>query len=315
MKYTVLSGGVGGSRFAEGVALAAGQKSLTVISNTGDDTEFYGLYVSPDVDIVLYTLAGIINGETGWGIQQDSFTVLSQLEALGEDIWFHVGEKDLAVHMLRTKLMKEGMAYHQVIAELAERLHVSAKVIPMSDSRVETRILSGGISYPFQEYMVKNRCEMPVEEIQLKGIEKAVPTPGVLEAIYEADAVLLAPSNPFVSIGTILALPGVRQALQKTKAKVAAVSPIIEGRTVKGPAARMLADLGKEVSCAGVLKLYRDFLDLYIVDEKDRGMEKELQKYGIPCLFTDTIMKDSRTKMQLARTVLEGCGNVKKYHM
>jgi len=301
----VLSGGVGGARFLEGLIQIALQENIVVIGNTGDDEEFYGLHVSPDLDIVLYTLAGVVNATQGWGFADETYHTMEQLTKLGNDGWFQLGDKDLATHIQRTNLLKQGKTLSEVTKELCKQFGLDIKLIPMTDQKVRTKIKTPKSLLSFQEYFVKNRTQDEVLDIMYEGIEKAKPAPEVLETLLNARAILLAPSNPLVSIGTILAIPGIRNALKKTKAKITAVSPIIQGATVKGPANRMMKSMGMEPSALGVAKAYQDFLDVMIIDEQDKELQKIIEKLGMKVITTDTIMKDKKTKVALAKTTLD----------
>lgn len=251
MATVVFSGGVGGSRFLSGLCRVMDQKDITVISNVGDDTEFYGLYVCPDIDIVLYTLAGRINPKTGWGLEGDTFQVLDALKKLGHPCWFNLGDQDLATHLHRTMRLKEGWPLSKVTAELARLNGLELTVLPSTDQRVETRFDTPMGDMPFQEYMVKHRWQVDIEKIRFVGAETASPAPGVPEALESAERIILAPSNPYISIGAILAVPGIREALEKAKCPVIAVSPIVGGKAIKGPAARLLEQFGQPVSPVG----------------------------------------------------------------
>src|SRR5579863_7539597 len=246
----VLTGGTGGAKFVEGLRHVVAPEELTFIVNTGDDLEWWGLYVSPDVDSIIYALAGMLSKERGWGVKGDTFFCLETMKALDEPIWFHVGDRDLAVHLLRSKLLAEGKTLTAVAADIAAKLGVRARVLPMSNSRVETP--SGELS--FQEYFVQRWYQDPVKSVRFAGATEAEPAPGVLEAIMRASSIVLAPSNPISSIGPILAVPGIREALIHTHASVAAISPIIKGKAVSGPAGIMMAAQGLPVSIAGVAK-------------------------------------------------------------
>ncbi len=300
----VFSGGVGGSRFLEGLIQVVPQEDIVVVGNTGDDEEFYGLHVSPDLDIVLYTLAGVVNTKQGWGFRHETFHVMQQLTKLGNDAWFRLGDNDLATHMYRTQLLQQGKTLTQVTDSLRKIFGLQIKLIPMSDQTVRTLIKTSHGIIPFQEYFVKNRSLAIVQDVIYKNAETSRPAPGILKAIEQAQMIILAPSNPLVSIGTILAIPGILEALQKTKAPVAAISPIINGLAVKGPVISMMNSMGMEASAAGIAKAYQNFLDLMIIDKQDEDLQKEITKLGIKSIVTNTIMKDKIAKKKLAQTVL-----------
>ncbi len=260
--YTVFAGGVGASRFLQGLAAVVPEIDITVISNTGDDVEMFGLHVSPDTDIVIYALAGAVNQETGWGLQGDTFAVVDALQRFGYERWFNLGDRDLATAIHRTRLLREGRPMHEVVAELARAWGLGVTILPMSNDPIETRITGPDGELPFQEYMVRLRTEVDVHSVTFAGADSAAPAPGVLDAISEARAVILAPSNPFVSIGPILAVPGVRSALEATRATRVAISPIIAGQVVKGPAAKMLQTRVWSILAAGPLTTWPAMIGL-----------------------------------------------------
>jgi len=302
--YTVFAGGVGASRFLQGLAAVVPESDITVISNTGDDVEMFGLHVSPDTDIVIYALAGAVNPETGWGLQGDTFAVVDALQRFGYERWFNLGDRDLATAIHRTRLLREGRPMHEVVAELAGAWGLGLTILPMSNDPIETRITGPDGDLPFQEYMVRLRTEVDVHSITFAGAATAAPTPGVIDAITDARAVILAPSNPFVSIGPILAVPGVRDALESTRATRVAISPIIAGQVVKGPAAKMLQTLGHEVSAVGVAEIYRGLVDVMLIDELDRALAPRIEALGMRCAVADTMMTSPERKAEVAEAVL-----------
>jgi LPPG:FO 2-phospho-L-lactate transferase len=300
--YVVLAGGVGGSRFVRGLIAAVPPQDVTVIVNTGDDIERYGLHISPDIDINLYTLSGRLDEARGWGREQETWHSQDLLKRdFGVDAWFNLGDRDLAAHLYRTGRMREGASLSQVTAEMARSLGVQCRVLPMTDDPLETYLATDQGVMHFQEYLIRRRCEPRVEAVQLRGLEGAQPAPGVLEAIRSARAILIPPSNPVVSVGPILALPGVREAIAAGPAPVVAVSPIIGGRTVKGPADRMLRDLGLEPSARGVAAWYGDLLDGFLIDHEDAGLDLP----GTPLCITDTWMTTPEKRLALAHMVVE----------
>ncbi|MBK6663321.1 MAG: 2-phospho-L-lactate transferase [Thermoflexaceae bacterium] len=301
---TVFAGGVGASRFLQGLVQAVDPADVTVISNTGDDVEMFGLHVSPDTDIVLYALAGAVNPETGWGLAGDTFAVVDQLQRFGYERWFNLGDRDLAMAIHRTRLLHAGIPMHEVVAGLARAWGVGCQVIPMANEPIRTKVYGPDGEIDFQEYMVRMRTEVEVRSIAFAGADTARPAPGVVEAIRDAEAVILAPSNPFVSIGPILAVPGVRDALASTAAVRAAISPIIAGQVVKGPAAKMLQSLGHEVSAVGVAAVYRGLIDLMVIDEQDRALAPRVEALGMRCHVTDTMMTSAERKAELAAEVV-----------
>jgi LPPG:FO 2-phospho-L-lactate transferase len=305
MKVTVLAGGVGAARFLEGVVQVVPPADVTVVSNVGDDEEFFGLRVSPDIDIVIYTLAGAVDAEKGWGLRDESFEALGALQRFGYETWFNLGDRDMATCAHRTMLLRGGATLSEATASIAAAFGLAARILPVSDDRIRTLVEVGGGTISFQEYFVKRRTEDEVSAIRFDGINDAAPAPGVIEAIRDADIVAIAPSNPVVSIGPVLAVRGVREALRETRARVVGVSPIIGGRTIKGPADRMMASLGMEPTAAGVARAYADFLDVLVIDEEDSALAAEVEAAGVRAVVTQTIMHGPPEKRALAATALE----------
>ncbi len=281
---------------------------VTIVSNVGDDAEFFGLYVSPDIDAVLYHLSGLADEERGFGLTGDTYAVLEALPRYGYDTWFKLGDRDLATCIARTHLLRRGKTLTEATAELADALVVPATILPVTNDRLRTMIRTDDEVLEFQEYFVKRRTEGHAREIIFDGVDEAAPSPGVIEAIREADGVIITPSNPLVSIGPPLAVAGVREALRETEARVAAVSPIVGGRALKGPADRMLRDQGLESSAVSIARLYEDFLDVLVIDEADEALAPEIEALGVDVVVTDTIMKSMAKKSALARTVLAALG-------
>ena len=304
----VLAGGVGAARFLQGVVQVVPQEELTVIANTGDDREFYGLHVSPDVDIVMYTLAGLVNESQGWGIRGDTYHTMQQLTSYGHEDWFQLGDRDLATHIHRTLLLRQGKTLSEVTDDLRQRLGLKLRILPMSDQSVQTHVQTPAGLLHFEEYFVKRQCSDPVQDVTFVGAEVAKPAPGVLDAIKEAEAILIAPSNPIVSIGSILSVPGIHDTLHEASGMVVAVSPIVGGAPIKGPADKLMSGLHMEVSAVGVARYYRDFLDVMVIDEQDAPLLEAIEDLGIPALATNTIMRDADAKRALAQTVLEAAG-------
>ncbi len=302
---TVLAGGVGAAKFLRGLVDVVDPATVTVIGNTADDEEFLGLHVSPDLDTVVYTLADIVDPETGWGIAGDTYTALEQAERLGEETWFRLGDKDIATHLLRTRLLHSGQTLSQATGAIAAKFGVGCKLLPMTDDRVRTVVTTAGGEISFQEYFVHRRQQDEVRAIRFDGIDRARPAPGVIDSITQASAVIIAPSNPLVSIGPILAVPDIRQALADTPATVAAISPIIGGRALKGPADKMLASLGHEASATGVARLYAGFLDLLVLDNEDAALADQVETLGVRACVTDTIMRDAASRRALAEATLK----------
>ncbi len=305
---TVLTGGTGGAKFVDGLRQVVAPEELTLIVNTGDDLLWWGLYVSPDIDSITYVLSGMLSKERGWGVKGDTFFCLQHMGQLGQPIWFHAGDRDLAVHILRSKLLAEGRTLSEVTAEIADKLGVKARILPMSNSRVETRVLTPMGELSFEEYFVQRWYQDPVESVRFAGAADAEPAPGVVDAIMNAELVLLAPSNPVTSIGPILAVSGIREALHQTKGRIAAISPIVAGEAVAGPAGILMAAQGLPVSVAGVAQAYHDFLDMLIIDVRDAEAADELRTSGLRVQVAKTVMRTSEDKATLAADVLAAVG-------
>ncbi len=302
---TALAGGVGAAKFLTGLSMLVPPQDLSVIINTGDDIDLYGLHISPDVDIVAYTLAGIVDEAKGWGIRDDTFHCLSMLKSYGLEAWFNLGDKDLATHIHRSDLLSHGFSLSQVTDEFAGKLGLKTKLYPMTNQRVSTKIKTPQGWIHFEDYFVRNQSK-EVLGVQFEGAEQAKPAPGVLNAILNAQLIVVCPSNPIVSIGTILSIDGVREALRQTRAKVVAVSPIVAGAPIKGPADKLLHGLGLKVSAFGVAELYADFVDVFVIDRLDASEKERIERLGIKVKVTNTIMKSLTDKVNLAKVVLEG---------
>ncbi len=301
----VLTGGTGGAKFVQGLKQVAPARDLTFLVNTGDDLRWWGLHVSPDVDSITYALAGLLSRERGWGVEGDTFEALEAMQRLGAPAWFQIGDRDLALHKSRTEMLAAGKPLSQATAEIAQAMGIESRILPMTDDRVETRIQTPGGELSFQEYFVRERYRVAVEGVFFAGAEQARPAPGVVEAIAAAEVILLAPSNPVTSIGPILAVPGIREALKQTAARVAAVSPIVGGAAVSGPAGELMKTQGLAVSAQGVAQAYADFLDVLIVDERDTAEKPALEKLGVELRTARTVMKSDVDKAELAWTALE----------
>jgi LPPG:FO 2-phospho-L-lactate transferase len=302
---TVLTGGTGGAKFVDGLRQIVAPEDLTIIVNTGDDLMWWGLYVSPDIDSILYMLAGRLSQERGWGVKGDTFFCLNTMGQMGQPTWFNTGDRDLAMHILRSKMLSDGKTLTEVTSEIAATLGIKTRVLPMSDSRVETRVLTPIGELSFEEYFVQRWYQDPVESVRFAGASDAEPAPGVIEAIRSADVLLLAPSNPVTSIAPILAVPGIREALRESRARIAAVSPIVRGAAVSGPAGILLGAQGFEVSIGGIAHFYQDFLDLLIVDSQDEMAAAALEKAGLRVVCTPTIMRKNADRVALARSVVD----------
>ena len=308
-----LAGGVGAARFLRGLVRAMPAEEVVVVGNTGDDEVFHGLHVSPDLDTVTYTLAGAV-GAAGWGLADDTFRTLEAYTRYGEPTWFRLGDADLATHLYRTSRLREGATLTEVTAEIALAWDVKAKLLPMTDDRVATVIdvvasdLGTPVTMAMQEWFVRERAQPPVAEVRFEGADGAKPGPAVLDALGEADAVLLCPSNPVISIGPILALPGVRDVLRARRSRVVGVSPIIRGATVKGPADRLMAAAGIEVSCAGVASIYADICATLLVDESDADRVPDVERHDVRAAVAPILMRDADGAAALARRALDLVG-------
>ena len=304
MKVAALAGGVGGSKLLVGLQRALPDGALTAIVNTADDAEIYDVHVSPDIDIVTYWLAGVADFERGWGIAGDTFRVIDALGGLGVETWFRLGDRDLATCMYRTSLMRQGTTLSNVTEEIRKSFGVPTRILPMTDDPVATRVQTrDGRTLEFQEYFVKERCEPDVAGTRLAGIADAKPAPGVIETLRDADVICLCPSNPVVSIGPILSLPEVREVLREHPL-VVAVSPIVQGAPLKGPADRLLAASGTDVSAAGVAGLYADFCDVFVIDSADRDDKALVEQQILRVEVRDTIMSSHEVSERLATDLL-----------
>jgi LPPG:FO 2-phospho-L-lactate transferase len=300
----VLCGGVGAARFLSGLVEVIPARRITAIINTGDDEELYGLHVSPDIDIVTYTLGGLVDEARGWGLNGDSFNCVDFLARYGHPTWFRLGDRDLATCLFRTMLLSGGYPLSTITDRIRRSLGVEVGLLPMSDQRVRTKVLTAHGPLAFQEYFVHRGQQDEVTGVQFEGIDEARPAPGVLEALSEAEVIVVAPSNPFVSIGPILAVPGLRACLLERRQRVAAISPIIGGEAVKGPAARMLASMGSEVSAWGVAALYRDLVSTFILDSVDEALAPRIAELGMRPLPVRTLMQNRADRRDLAEQTL-----------
>ncbi len=301
----VLAGGVGGAKMAQGLQAALPPGDLTVVVNTADDFQLYGLCISPDLDTVMYTLAGIADPVNGWGVAGDTRNTLDAIARYGEEPWFLLGDQDFATHILRTTRLRAGRPLSAVTTELSRALGIRSRIVPMTDDRVATLVDTPQGTLEFQDYFVGRRQSDDVLGVSFAGIERATAHPDALAAIREAEAVVIAPSNPIVSVAPILETPGMREALDETPAPIVAVSPIVGGRALKGPAAQMLATLGHEVSPLGVARLYAEVIDGLVVDEIDRELAPAIELTGPRVLVTATVMGDEVDRRRLAAEVLD----------
>jgi LPPG:FO 2-phospho-L-lactate transferase len=301
-----LAGGVGAARFLRGLVRVLPPTEITAIVNVGDDTELHGLHISPDLDTVLYTLAGAINAETGWGLTGETWTVMEALEKLGGLTWFRLGDKDLATHFFRTQRLAEGETLSQVTTELTRSWGVDVHLVPVSDDPVRTRLqLVDGPEIAFQEYFVRLHHDVAVSGVRFDRAESARPAPGVIDAIAAASSIVVCPSNPVVSIGPILAVPGVRDVLAARREQIVAISPIVAGAALKGPADRLLTELGFESSAVGVARWYASWVGTLVIDEADAALASAVESEGVRCIVAPTIMSTVERAASLAQTVLD----------
>ncbi len=302
----VLCGGVGAARLLAGVVRAVDGAQVTAIVNTGDDVMLHGLHVSPDLDTVTYTLAGAVNTETGWGLQGETWQAMAMVRRYGGIDWFNLGDRDLGTHLYRTHRLRQGASLTEVTAEIAAAWELTLTVLPVTDDPLQTRVTvadEGEIG--FQDYFVRRHHDVAVSAVRFVGAETARPAPGVIEAIEQAGVVLIAPSNPIVSIGPLLAVPGVREALLQRRSDTIAISGIVAGKALKGPADRLLVELGHEASVTGVARLYADLASTLVIDDADRDSCAQVEASGMHCLVADTIMRDPEVAAQLTRSILD----------
>ncbi len=303
---TALAGGVGAARFLRGLVRVVEPGEITAVVNTGDDTELHGLHISPDLDTVTYTLAGLNDDERGWGLAGESWKVMDSLDRLGGQTWFRLGDHDLATHLYRTQRLSEGATLSQVTSEITESLAVAVGLVPMSDDAVRTRLtLLDGPEVSFQEYFVGHRHDVAVTAVRFVGAEKALAAPGVLDAVARAEVVVVCPSNPIVSIGPVLAVPGIADALRARRDRVVAVSPIIAGAALKGPADRLMSELGHEPTVVGVARLYGDFVGTLVIDDADAALAGDVEACGVRCVVAPTVMHTPEHAAALAALLLD----------
>lgn len=305
MLITALAGGVGAAKFLRGLVRSVPPAEVTIIGNIGDDAVFHGLHVSPDLDIVTYTLAGIVDEAKGWGIAGDTRRGLDQMGRLGVDTWFWLGDSDLGTHIARTLWLREGQSLSEVTERIRVGLGVASRILPVSNDPVRTRfVTTGGATLEFQDYFVRHHHEEAIASISFEGAERARPAPGVLEAIAAAERVIVCPSNPVVSIGPILSVPGVRQALASVRDRVIGISPIVQGAALRGPADRLLPVVGAEPSASGVAGLYRDCCGTFVVDRRDPGEAGRVEALGMRAVVLETVMTDAGISAALAKEIV-----------
>jgi LPPG:FO 2-phospho-L-lactate transferase len=305
MKVVALAGGTGAAKLVRGLCGLVPRPRLTVVVNTGDDAEIWGLHVSPDLDTICYALGGLLDESRGWGIRDESFRTREAMARFGEPTWFNLGDRDLATHLHRTRLLRGGVTLTEVTRSVARSLGVSETVLPMSDQAVRTRLQAAGGWLDFQEYFVREGARVAVRAVEYVGAAAAEPAPGVLAAIRDADVVVVCPSNPVTSIAPILAVPGIADGLKRTAAAVVAVSPIVGGDAVSGPAGRLMADCGRAVSATGVAEMYSDWLDALVLEETDRGQADAIRGLGVLPVPARTLMRSRDDEVALARLALQ----------
>ncbi len=299
-----LAGGVGAARFLSGLTRVLAPERIFIIGNTADDAELHGLHISPDLDTVTYTLAGLADPKRGWGVRGESFRCLESLGRLGADAWFQLGDRDLATHLYRTQRLRQGATLTDITAEITTALGVRSRIVPMSDDRVRTRIGTPTGELEFQTYFVKRRARDRVLNVRLEGASEATPARGVLEAIAGAAGIIVCPSNPFISIGPILAVRGVREALRSKRDRVVAITPIVGGRALKGPAAHMMKSMRLRPAAVEIARLYADFASIFVLDEVDRNQTAQVEQLGMRPVVTNTIMRGLRERKALARVAV-----------
>lgn len=303
---TALGGGVGAAKFLKGLSAVIPHSELNIIVNTGDDIDIYGFRVSPDIDTVLYRLSGFVDSRKGWGIENDTYSCLEFLSKMGYETWFRLGDRDIAVQIFKQRLRANGLSESEITKTIAEKLGIgNYSVIPMTEKPVETWIKTEQGDIHFQEYYIKHSMAPQVEDIFFKGIADAKPSAGIVEAIENSELIIICPSNPVISIGPIIKINDIRQALVETKAKVVSVSPLVSGRPLKGPADRLMKALGMEVSSTQIAKIYDDFLDLMVIDHRDCQEKQKIETLGVDVLVTDTVMSNDAKSEQLSRTILD----------
>ena len=302
----VLAGGVGAARLLNGLKDVLPAEEITAIVNTGDDVIMHGLYICPDLDTVTYTLAGVNNTETGWGLKGETWLAMESLKKLGGETWFNLGDRDLATHLYRTGRLSEGAGLKEVTAEITSSMGIGVNLLPMTEDRVETMVtlLESENEVSFQEYFVKYRHDVAISSVRFNGSKEAKATPGVIDVINKAEIVIIAPSNPLVSIAPIFSVPEISKAIKARKKDTVAVSPIVAGAAIKGPADRLLNELGHEASVEGVAKYYQDWISALVIDNADFERAKGIESLGINCVVTETVMADSQIAASLGSTLL-----------
>ena len=304
MKIALLTGGVGGSKLGVGLYRAMDPADLTIVANTGDDVVMHGLHVSPDPDIIMYTLAGLVNPETGWGFKGETFRVAEGLARYGRPTWFQLGDGDLATHIHRTAMLRDGATLAEAIVSIRTALGVKCAILPMTNALVPTMLETGEGRMHLQEYFVRRKCEPRLRGLEFVGVDRAEPAPGVIESLRAADAIIIAPSNPLISIGPILAVPAIRETLRELRERVTAVCPLVGGKSLKGPSDKMMLELGYDVSALGVARLYADICSPFVIDESDADQRSAIEGLGMKAIVLPTVMRTTEDKENLARAIL-----------
>ena len=305
MKALALSGGVGGAKLCFGLAEVLKPDELRIVVNNGDDEEFHGFYVCPDLDTVMYTLAGLSNQHTGWGIKNETFAALGALGRLGQETWFGLGDQDLATHIVRTRMLGQGRSLSEVTDYICRRLGIEHSIAPMTDDLLRTTVITEELgALPFQTYFVKHRCEPRVAALEFEGADCAEVSRGFSESLDSCDTLIFCPSNPYLSVAPILSMRGVRERIESFEGHRLAISPIVGGQALKGPAAKLLSELGEDVSCVGVARQYTGLCDTFVIDELDRDLADDVRALGMEVLILNTIMNNNRDKVELARNLL-----------
>jgi LPPG:FO 2-phospho-L-lactate transferase len=305
MRITVLCGGLGGSRLVDSLARAAGPDAVTAVGNVGDDVEILGLHVSPDLDTILYTLAGLLDEARGWGVRDETYGALGLVGELGAETWFTLGDRDLGLHLVRTQLLDEGLPLSAVTARLASALGVSVTLLPATDDRLRTIVATPAGELPFQDWFVRRGHRDPVLGVRFEGAAEARPAPGVLEAVGDADLVFLAPSNPFVSLDPVLTVPGIAEALGRREGPVVAVSPIVGGKALRGPLAEMLAAQGHDPTALGVARLLAPHADAFVLDRDDADLADPVAELGLRPVVAPVVMVEPSSREAVGRALLE----------
>ncbi len=306
----MLAGGVGGARFLQGLIKILPPDRLDIIGNVGDDLELYGLYISPDLDTVMYTIAGLVDEEKGWGLKNDTFNFLQMVKSYDRGTWFKIGDMDVATHIFRTYLIQKGLPLSEVTKILCRYLGVKYNIIPATDDKVRTKVDTKEGLLDFQEYFVKKKFEVEIKKVIFEGAVNSKPNPNALKVIEQAQIIIFAPSNPIVSIGSILSIPEIKEAIKRSKAYKIAISPIIEGKAVRGPAHKMMEELGNEPSSLGVADLYKELINIMIIDNQDAILKTSINDLGMRVIVTNTLMSNMKSKINLARLALKSISDV-----